>query len=212
MEGEIILAAVQMEPKLLDVDANIQKSAYMIEKAVELGAKVIVLPELANTGYAIPNRSELEKVAENVKTGKTVKEWEKLAKRNKVFIVGGFAEKEENKIYNASVLLGPDGIIGTYRKLHLFSKEKMIFDPGNKVPWVYKNRENINIGMMICFDWIFPEVARVLALEGATILAHSANLVLPYAQRAMPIRALENRVFAITANRIGKEENTNLQE
>ena len=202
---DVILSAIQMNPKLLDVDFNIQATSEFIEKAAEMCSEVIVLPELANTGYVIPSRKELEMVAEVAPRGKTLTEWEKLAKRYGVFIVGGFAERDGNKIYNASVLLGPNGFIGTYRKIHLFGREKQIFDPGDKDLWVNKTEKNVNIGLLICFDWIFPEVARVLSLKGATILAHSANLVLPYAQRAMPIRALENRVFTITANRIGEE-------
>ena len=202
---DVVLSAIQMNPKLLDVDFNIQATSEFIEKAAEMGSEVIVLPELANTGYVIPSRKELEMVAEAAPRGKTLTEWEKLAKRYGVFIVGGFAERDGNKIYNASVLLGPNGFIGTYRKIHLFGREKQIFDPGDKDLWVNKTEKNVNIGLLICFDWIFPEVARILALKGAEVICHPANLVLPWCPEAMVTRAVENRVFVVTANRIGRE-------
>ena len=205
MVVKIKVAAIQMDPKLLDVEYNTEHSLELIDQAISEGAKVIVLPELANTGYAFESTEEALKVAEIAPGGPTVSAWEEKAMENKIYIVGGFAEKSGFRVYNSSVLVGPHGYIGTYRKLHLFDKEKEIFAPGNLDLWVYHGTDGINIGMMICFDWVFPEVARVLALKGADIITHPANLVLPYAQRAMPIRAIENRVFTVTANRVGFE-------
>nr|QBQ84363.1 putative amidohydrolase [Candidatus Lokiarchaeota archaeon] len=96
-------------------------------------------------------------------------------------------------------------LVGTYQKIHLFNKEKLWFSPGEKKLKVFEVN-NMKIGVMICFDWIFPEVARSLALQGADIIAHPSNLVLPYCQNAMKIRCLENRIYAVTANRIGEEK------
>ena len=103
-------------------------------------------------------------------------------------------------------MTGPigSGYIGKYRKVHLFYREKLFFEPGNLGFHVF-NIGIAKVGVMICFDWFFPESARTLALKGADIIAHPSNLVMPYAPRAMPIRALENRVYTITANRIGEE-------
>ncbi|GAH14135.1 unnamed protein product, partial [marine sediment metagenome] len=95
-------------------------------------------------------------------------------------------------------------VLGTYRKLHLYYKEKLWFSLGNKPLKIYEVK-NAKIGIMICFDWFFPETMRSLNLLGADIIAHPANLVLPYCQRAMITRCLINRVFAITSNRIGNE-------
>jgi len=94
--------------------------------------------------------------------------------------------------------------LGTYRKIHLFYKEKLYFAPGENPPKVF-NVNGVNIGVMICFDWIFPETARTLSLQGAELIAHPANLVLPYCQNAMITRSIENRVFTATANRVGSE-------
>jgi predicted amidohydrolase len=98
-----------------------------------------------------------------------------------------------------------DGVLQVYRKTHLFADEKRLFLPGDTGFHVFEHR-GVRIGMMVCFDWFFPESARILALRGAQIVAHPANLVLPYCQTAMVTRCLENRVFAITANRCGTEE------
>jgi predicted amidohydrolase len=91
-----------------------------------------------------------------------------------------------------------------YRKLHLFDREPELFDPGDRPPAVQEWR-GLRIGMMICFDWLFPETARLLALAGADLIAHPSNLILDHCQAAMRTRALENGVFAATVNRVGGE-------
>jgi len=107
-------------------------------------------------------------------------------------------------LFNSAVLVTARGDVFLYRKLHLFGAEKRIFSPGDQEPGVFEIM-GAKLGMMICFDWYFPETARLLMLQGAEIICHPANLVLPYCQEAMRTRCLENRVFAITANRIGAE-------
>jgi predicted amidohydrolase len=102
------------------------------------------------------------------------------------------------------VITGPDGFIGVYRKTHLFFEEKIFFAPGDTGFRVWDTRIG-RIGIIVCFDWFFPEAMRSLALMGAEIVAHPANLVLPYCPQSMPVRCLENKVFAITANRTGQE-------
>jgi predicted amidohydrolase len=119
-------------------------------------------------------------------------------------LVAGFAEEDQGIIYNSAMMVAGDKLIGIYRKIHLFNREKLWFSPGNRQPLVY-DVGGIRIGMMICFDWFFPETARTLAIKGAQVIAHPSNLVMPYCQGSMPTRCLENRVYAITANRIGRE-------
>ncbi len=119
-------------------------------------------------------------------------------------IVAGINEREGENLYNSAVLVTPDGLSGKYRKIHLFRDEKDIFEKGNLgLPvfdfGVYK------IGILICFDWIFPEVWRILAMKGADVICHPSNLVLPYAQQAVPVHGMINRTFNITANRYGTE-------
>jgi predicted amidohydrolase len=121
-----------------------------------------------------------------------------------LYVAAGLVEEADGKFYNSAVLVGPDGWLGTYRKIHLFWREKDWFAPGNQ-PYQVWDIGKARVGLMICFDWIYPEAARTLALKGADILCHPANLVLPHCPDAMVTRSLENRVFSITANRTGAE-------
>ena len=198
---------VQMEPKLLNLNANLSKAEKLIKEAANQGAKLIVLPELFDTGYNFEAKEEVEEIAQQIPDGETTQFLVEQAREYEAFIVAGTAEKDERgRLYNSAVIVGPigQGYIGKYRKIHLFYREKLFFEPGNLGFHVF-NIGMAKVGIMICFDWFFPESMRTLALKGADIVAHPANLVLPYAPRAMPIRSLENRVFSITANRIGEE-------
>ena len=194
----------QFQPIFCSVEENLNKIFSFVEK--EKGFDLLVLPELANSGYVFTERSELEKVAETIPSGYFIEKLTELAKQKEGFIISGVCEKKESVFFNSSVIIGPDGYIGKYRKIHLFDREKLFFEPGSKTFEVFEIRET-KVGIMICFDWIFPESARILALKGAEIIAHPSNLVLPYSQTAMIARSIENKVFTITANRIGTEEN-----
>jgi predicted amidohydrolase len=169
-------------------------------------ADLIVLPELFSTGYTFHSRDEVESLAEETDhPGETIGFLKEISFLTGAVIVGGFPEKESSDYFNSSVMVYQDKTIGIYRKIHLFKKEKKWFTPGNRPLEVY-NVNGMRIGMMICFDWIFPETCRSLALKGVQVVAHPTNLVMPYCQQAMVTRCLENRVFAVTANRIGTEK------
>ncbi|MBN1592586.1 MAG: acyltransferase [Candidatus Coatesbacteria bacterium] len=163
-----------------------------------------VLPELCNTGYLFSDPDEAWDLAEEIPSGSTTEKLAEISVRNRSAIVAGIAERDEDQLYNSSILVTPKGDIFRYRKLHLFGYEKEVFSPGDREPEVF-NIGRAMVGMMICFDWYFPETARILMLKGAQIICHPSNLVLPYCQKSMPTRCIENRVFAITANRIGSE-------
>jgi len=122
-------------------------------------------------------------------------------------VVLGYAERAAGGFHNSALLMTPDGARHNYRKLHLFNREQDVFLPGDAPPPVIEAPAG-RVGLMICFDWFFPEVARSLALRGAQVIAHPANLVLPWCQRAMFARSVENAVFSVTANRIGTESQT----
>lgn len=166
---------------------------------------LIVLPELFNTGYQFVSREEALSLSERIPDGQTTQSLIDLAQGKNLYIVAGIAERDNGRCYNSSVLVGPNGFVARYRKLHLFYHEKLWFTPGDAEPEVY-DIGHAKIGMMLCFDWFFPEVARCLALKGADIICHPANLVLPYCPQAMITRCIENRIFAITANRVGSEK------
>ncbi|MEA3471067.1 MAG: nitrilase-related carbon-nitrogen hydrolase [Thermodesulfobacteriota bacterium] len=193
---------IQFGPVFGDIEGNIDTVKRLVDGA---DADILVLPELFNTGYLFTSHEEVEKLSEEIPGGKTTEALCELAQRKNVWIVGGLAERSGKNIYNSAVLVGPKGYRAVYRKIHLFFEEKVWFQPGERgfevhdIGWC-------KIGIMICFDWIFPESMRVLSLMGADVVCHSSNLVLSYCQDAMKTRCLENRVFAVTANRTGTEK------
>jgi len=191
----------QTNPVFGDKDHNINKTLTTI-KSIE--ADLIVLPEFFATGYQFASMDEVEALSEPIPDGETTREIIKLSVEKKVFIVAGIPEKKGDKYYNSAIFTGPTGLIGLYRKTHLFFEEKLFFSPGDTGLKVW-DTEIGKVGIMICFDWFFPESVRTLALKGAELIVHPSNLILPYCPHVMPYRCLENRVFAITANRIGFE-------
>ncbi len=193
---------VQNHPEFGNVQANLDRIEEMLAgKAADL----FVLPELFSTGYRFKSMDEAHHYAELVPDGITSNFLLSLAKKNNTHFIAGLVEVEGDRIYNSSVILGPKGFVGRYRKIHLFDTEKSCFDAGTDVPPVF-DLDGIKVGVMICFDWRFPETARSLALKGAEIIAHPSNLVLPHCPQAMITRCLENRIFAITADRVGEEK------
>jgi predicted amidohydrolase len=165
---------------------------------------LLVCPELSTTGYLYLDRAELLAVAEPVPDGPTCALLSATCRETGASIVLGLAERAGERLYNSAVLLTPDGGCVCYRKAHLFNTEKLVFDRADASP---RNGAvgDARVGLMICFDWRFPEMARLLALEGADLIAHPANLVHPYCQDAMVTRSLENGVFTITSSRTGSE-------
>lgn len=191
---------VQTSPIFGELTQNFEQIEKLLGK---IKADLIVLPELFATGYAFISKEEAESLAETT-DGETSEFLMRVAKRTRAVIVGGFIETDGNSIFNSSMIVSESEVLGTYRKLHLYYKEKKWFSQGNKPLKVYEVRKS-KVGIMICFDWFFPETIRNLTLLGADIIAHPANLVLPYCQKAMTTRCLVNRVFAVTSNRIGNE-------
>lgn len=191
----------QFAPKFGEVATNLSRVVSALRGAE---ADIIVLPELPFTGYFFQDRSELASLAEDPAKSQTVSSLIELCRERDFFLVTGFAERNADKIFNSALVIGSDGVLHTYRKLHLFNTEKEYFDPGNTALDTIELR-GAKIGIMLCFDWAFPEVARVLTLQDADLLCHPSNLVLTYCQQAMIIRCLENSVFAVTANRYGSD-------
>lgn len=199
---EFKIALVQFNPARKNVDSNIDKITALISN---IKADLIVLPELANSGYLYHDPNDLVPYSEPADgSGPFLSALKGLSKSSGALIISGYAELAGNQLCNSAVAVSPDGVIENYRKIHLFADEKSLFEPGDQGFKVFQWK-GVKIGMMICFDWIFPESARTLALLGAQIIAHPANLVLPYCQDAMITRSIENKVFTITANRIGQE-------
>lgn len=195
---------VQFAPVFCDPEKNLEKLHTMLEKAPE--ADLLVLPELCNSGYNFQSRAQAMEYSEEVGESKFINFLHDYCRRKSTWVASGFNERHKDTLYNSSVLVGPDGLAGKYQKIHLFLNEKDIFAPGNAGLPVFSTPFG-KIGMLVCFDWIFPEVWRILALKGADIICHCSNLVLPgFAQRSVPVHALLNHVYVITANRTGTED------
>ncbi|MCF6284959.1 MAG: hypothetical protein L3K26_07200 [Candidatus Hydrogenedentes bacterium] len=196
---------VQFDVAFGDWDANAKQVRVLMEEAQE--ADLLVLPELAFSGYDFRDKAELATLAEPFADGPTRVLLTELAQANNVVLVAGYAEAAPEGCYNSAMLVCPAGTAHNYRKIHRFNQEQDVFLPGDKAPAVVETPVG-RIGMMICFDWFFPETARCLALAGAQIIAHPSNLVLPWCQQSMFARSIENGIFTITANRIGTESRT----
>lgn len=203
------VSVLQYQPRFLEVQANLTKLTEMLEK---VESDLVVLPELALSGYVFSEMSEVIGIAECVTDGPVFNAFRDISARKAMSIVYGFAEKAGDKIFNSCALVNPDGTYHIYRKIHLFNREKLFFSPGDQPFAVHSAKGGVKVGLMICFDWQFPESARSLALLGAQIICHPSNLVLPWCQEAMKTRSLENRVYSITSNRIGTEFNGELSE
>jgi predicted amidohydrolase len=201
LETDMKAGFVQFDPQFGEIQKNIEQAVRLIEP---LDADVVVLPEFFNTGYLFTSKQEAEDLAEEIPAGITTETLCGIARRKNMHLVGGLIEKKAGMLYNAAVLVSPQGYLATYRKVHLFNEENLWFTPGDQGFRVY-DIGFCKLGIMICYDWIFPESARTLALMGAELICHPANLVLPFCQDAMVTRCLENRIFAVTANRIGSE-------
>ncbi len=169
------------------------------------GADLVILPELANSGYAFSTRSQAVTLAEDPEASPFVDLLVALCRTHGQHVVTGFCERDGEALYNSALLVGPDGVLGTYRKLHLFLDEIDVFEPGD-VGLPTFTVQGVRLGILICFDWRFPEVWRALALAGADLICHPSNLITPgLAQRVVPVHALLNRVYVATANRVGQE-------
>lgn len=195
---------VQTHPKFGLNEQNIEDA---IKVASKVRADIYVFPELCNTGYAFTSKRECYSLAESFNQSLSVEMFQSFTERNHCTIVAGLAEKDNGRTYNSSVVIERGEVLGTYRKMHLFFREKLWFTQSKSGFKLFELESlGCKVGVLICFDWCFPEASRRLALRGAEIICHPSDLVLPgNAQASMSVRALENRVFTITANRVGIE-------
>ncbi len=193
----------QIEPRLMDCEHNVQQLKDILTEATSSGIEVLVLPELCNSGYAFDSKDEAQACAESIPEGEFSQNLREWSKDNRL-VVAGVCEKTSDGLYNSAAAFRQGKHITTYRKVHLFNLEKDWFLQGTKEPPVIGFRQ-YHFGIMVCWDWVFPEMARILAIKGAQVILHPANLVLAYCQNAMITRSIENGVFSVTANRVGQE-------
>jgi len=191
----------QITPSRLAVKENLEKIYSFI---MPIAADLIVLPELCTTGYVLTDE-EACALAET-RQGKTIQFFQEMSDRKNSVVVAGFLEKEGEKLFNSCVFCLPKQEPIFYRKSHLFYKESAVFTPGDgEFPLIEVKNLNLRIGGMICYDWRFPEVTRMLALKGADIIVCPANLVTDVWKKVFPGRAVENGVYMLMVNRCGDE-------
>ena len=202
MSSIIQAGFLQTQPEFGAVETNLSLAKKLWG---ERKADLLVLPELFNTGYQFQSLAEARNLSEPIPDGPTTRFLMNWARDAGMTIVAGLAERDGKALYNSAVIVGPKGLIGKFRKAHIFDAENNFFEPGN-LPFTVFDVGFAKVGIMICFDWRFPETARTLALKGADIIAHPSNLVLPHCPQAMITRCLENRVYVVTSDRVGIEK------
>ena len=203
----ISIGFIQPKVRFGNIEYNIERIESLLNTLDSFD--LVVMPELVYTGYVFRNRREAVKIASKY-GGVVVGHLEKISDRYSAVIVAGAPELDGDKVYNSAYIAYKGGIVDTYRKLHLFYKEKEWFDPGDKPLDVY-DFNGFRLGVMICFDWRFPEVARILSLKSADVIAHPSNLVFDYAYTVALARAVENKVYVITSNRVGTDNRAGLR-
>jgi len=210
---------IQFAPKIRDNNYNRNHSVKLIKMAIDKNADLIILPELANSGLIFSNQEDAYDCSETLE-GETATQWKNLAMENKVYIVAGFNERVGSECYNSALLIGPDGIIDTYRKVHLVGwVEGEYFEQTSELPKMYE-LPFVKIGIQICYDVWFPEMSRWHALQGAELICVPSNwfatpdgvsydnhgLAAPH--YLMKSSSIANNLAFANASRIGTEDET----
>ena len=212
-EATVKIACIQMEPIIGEKERNVQRSLGLIEEAAVNGAHLLVMPELCNSGYVFDSREEAFALAEEIPNGPTCRSWTEAAQKHGLHIVAGINERDGQALYNAAVVIGPSGHVGTFRKVHLWNEENLFFERGNLGFPVFRTPLG-RIGTFICYDGWFPESFRLCALQGADIICIPTNWV-PIPGQAQDREATanilcmaaahSNSLFVAAADRIGVE-------
>lgn len=201
------IAAVQMDVVLSDVAGNIQRMTERLRETAGAGARLTVFPECSATGYCFGSAEESARFAEPI-PGATTAAMVAACRAVRAYAVFGMIEADGKRLFNAAVLVGPDGVVGSYRKVHLpYLGLDMFTTPGDR-PFAVHEVEGVRIGLNICYDSAFPESSRCLAILGADLIVLPTNWP-PGAEctacSAIPTRAMENAVYYAAVNRVGEE-------
>jgi predicted amidohydrolase len=200
----MLITIVQSFPKYADTASNLD----FIHRTIDtVEADLLVFPELATSGYFFTEKSHILPHALTWNESIELKDIQEKATKSDTILVIGFPEKDGDLFYNSAGIFMPDATKSrVYRKTHLFYKEHLIFEQGNTGFFcVHDVKHDCKIGIMICYDWRFPEAARTLALQGADVIVCPSNLVTTLSGKVFPARAIENKVYVAVANRVGEE-------
>lgn len=194
------VAAIQTHPRLGDVEANLARQAELVGQAVAAGSDLVVLPECSNGGYMFESREAAAATAEDIDAGggPAIAAWTSWAADHGIHLVAGLLERSGDRLFNSAVLVGPDGMIGRYRKTHTWGIDRELCEPGDLAFPVYDTPIG-RIGMLICYDIWFPECARLEALQGADVIAVPANWV-PVPTQHPGVPAIANQLCITTAH------------
>lgn len=201
------LAAVQMDARLGDIPHNLRRMKTHLREAASQGARLIVFPECILSGYCFDSKEEALAHAEPV-PGPSTEDLRLPCRELGVFIVYGLLERDGDRLFNAAALVGPEGLLASYRKIHLpFLGVDRYVTPGDR-PFSVHDLGGLKVGMNICYDGSFPEASRVMTLLGADVIVLPTNWP-PAAQNnpkfVVHTRALENHIYYAAVNRVGEE-------
>ena len=201
------VAAVQMEPRIGEVDTNLKAILARFREATAEGARLVVFPECALTGYGFDSKDEALRFAEPI-PGLSSRELASACAERDAYAIYGHLERDGDRLFNVAVLVGPGGVVGTYRKVHLpYLGVDRFVEPGDR-PFEVLEIEGLRVGMHICYDGTFPETGRVLTLLGADVLVLPTNWPiqsLTTAEHLPATRAIENVVYVMAVDRVGEE-------
>lgn len=201
------IAGVQMDCRLGDKDANLAAMRSRLQEAAGQGARLVVFPECILSGYCFNSKEEAWPFAESV-PGPSTATLAEDCRRLGVHVVYGLLEQDGDRLFNVAALVGPAGLVGCYRKLHLpFLGVDRFTTKGDRPPVVH-DLGGLRVGLNVCYDGAFPELARVYALLGADLVVLPTNWPSRAAktvQYLIPARALENHVYYLAVNRVGEE-------
>jgi predicted amidohydrolase len=204
--AKIRVSAIQMDIALGNAERNRSQALRLVEDALRRGSKIVVLPELWLTGYA----RNIHELAEDVFRGPTVTALVRLAREYNAYIFGSIPEKgADGRLYNSMPIVTPNGVVDVYRKAHMFKliNEHLIFSPGNKL--VVLDTEFGRVGFAICYDIRFTEMIRAMVFNGIKILVVPAEWPCQRVDAWIALvrgRAVENQIYVIAANRVGKDD------
>lgn len=203
----MLLACVQSDVTFADVAANLKRVKKWLQTASERGADLVVMPECMLSGYAFDSREQAMPHALPIESP-VFDELSAAAKQHNLYLTLGFLESSGDRLYNASAVVGPDGVIGHYRKVHLPHLGIDRFVDRGDIPYEAHEAGDARIGLAICYDSSFPEPMRLLALAGADVIALGTNWpngASRTAEVVPPARSMENHLYFVAANRVGEE-------
>jgi predicted amidohydrolase/dienelactone hydrolase len=211
--GETTIAVAQLAITVGEPGANREAAAGAVAEAAAAGARLVVLPELCDSGYVLRDQAEARRLASPAGDSRTLHGWRDLAARHRLVIVGGFCELgADGRLYNSAAVVDAAGTRAVYRKAHLWDAEKRIFAPGGARPPVVEVGLG-RVAVLICYDLEFPEWVRLAALDGADLVAAPVNWpATSYAEGEYPADVIEaqadaaaNGVFVAVADRCRAE-------